>query len=116
MRDRYEGHVTYGQRHATACQATTTKQTADAMHVYETDRDGDGCVRLHVNTDESWSLEACDRLSALIEAASALRDALRLAESALAVRASLRDGEQSRNQAALDAARAALALAEGGAT
>ncbi len=48
-----------------------------------------------------WAVNAHDELVA----------ALFLAESALTVRASLRDGEQARNQRALEAVRAALSVA-----
>ncbi len=35
--------------------------------VYHTDGDDQGCVRLHVNTDIPYTLEAADRLATLID-------------------------------------------------
>ena len=35
--------------------------------VYEYDEDDEGCVRLHVNTNVPYSLEACEELSRTID-------------------------------------------------
>lgn len=58
-------------------------------------------------------LKITDADRALIAAAPQLRDALVEAESALAIKASLRDGEQARVERAVVSARRALSAARG---
>lgn len=49
----------------------------DNIKVYDSDKDGEGCVRLYVNTDAPYSAEEVDRIGKKIEAVDDVINALR---------------------------------------